>query len=88
GSFQGVLVGGNGRPPGEGQVNYFEFDVGPGHDSITANVSLQNDIGDIVGTYLVAPDGTALGFGQNNLNGVNTPSVTAYTHNPAAGRWT
>jgi hypothetical protein len=88
GGFQGVLVGGNGRPPGEGQVNYFEFDVGPGHGSITANVSLQNDIGDVVGTYLVAPDGTALGFGQNSLNGVNTPSVTAYTHSPAAGRWT
>jgi hypothetical protein len=88
GSFQGVLTGGNGRPPGEGQVNYFGFDVGRGHSSITANVTLQSDIGDVVGAYLIAPDGTALGFGQNSVNGVNTPSITAYTHNPAAGRWT
>ena len=88
GHFQGVLTGGNGRAPGEGQANYYEFDVGPGHRNITANVSLQNDIGDLVGAYLVAPDGTALGFGQNSVKGVNTPSVTAYTHNPVAGRWT
>jgi hypothetical protein len=88
GHFQGVLTGGNGRPPGEGQVNYYEFNVGPGHSSITADVTLQNDIGDMVGTYLIAPDGTALGFGQNSVNGVNTPSITAYTHNPAPGRWT
>jgi hypothetical protein len=88
GRFQGVLTGGNGRPPGEGQVNYYGFDVGPGHSSITADINLQNDIGDTVGAYLVAPDGTALGFGQNSVNGVNTPSITAYTHNPVAGRWT
>ena len=35
----GVLTGGNGRPPGQGQVDYYEFNVGPGHGSITANVS-------------------------------------------------
>ncbi len=92
GAFSGVLTGGNGRPSGgpngEGQIAYYEFRVGPGHSSITANVSLTNDVGDVVGSYLVAPDGTALGFGQNSLNGTNSLSLTAYTLNPVPGRWT
>ena len=88
GTFQGVLTGGNGRAPGEGQINYYSFKVGPGHSSITANLSLKNDVSDMVGAYLIAPDGAALGFGQNSLNGTNTASLTAYTLNPVAGTWT
>ncbi len=88
GEFNGVLTGGNGRPPGQGQVNYYEFQVGPGHQSITANVSLTSDSGDPVGTYLISPDGDALGFGENSLNGTNTDALTAYTLNPKPGTWT
>jgi hypothetical protein len=84
GGFSGVLTGGNGRPPGEGQVDYYEFNVGPGHGSITANVSLTNDAGDIVGSYLINPDGVAVGFGEDD----NGSSLTAYTLNPVAGTWT
>ncbi len=87
GGFQGTLTGGNGRPPGQGQINYYEFTVPPGHKSITANVSLKNDPTDPVGTYLIAPDGTALGFGQNNLTTGST-TLTAYTLNPTPGTWT
>ncbi len=87
GGFQGVLTGGNGRSPGEGQIQYYEFNVPPSHHSITANVSLTNDPTDPVGAYLVAPDGTALGFGQNNLTTGST-TLTAYTLNPTPGRWT
>jgi len=88
GALSGVLTGGNGRAPGEGQVGYYQFNIGRGNTSITANLSLTNDVGDMVGSYLVAPDGAALGFGQNNLDGTNGPSLTAYTLNPVAGIWT
>ncbi len=88
GHFSGLLTGGNGRPPGMGQVAYFQFHVARGHSSITANVSLTNDVADPVGAYLVSPGGDALGFGQNSVNGVNGPALTAYTLNPVAGDWT
>jgi hypothetical protein len=88
GAFSGVLTGGNGRPPGIGQVAWFEFHVGPGHRVITANVSLTRDAGDDVGSYLIAPDGQALGFGQNIAADRDGLSLSAYTLDPAAGNWT
>ncbi len=88
GSFKGVLTGGNGRPNGEGQIDYYSFIVGAGTNNITADVSLTNDAGDPVGAYLVSPDGTVLGYGQNSINGSQGLSLTAYTANPAAGTWT
>jgi hypothetical protein len=91
GAFSGVLTGGNGRPPGIGQVSYFEFHVGRGHRSIAANVSLTRDRAEMVGAYLVSPDGQALGFGQNapeELEDANSRSLTAYVLDPVPGNWT
>ncbi len=91
GNFSGVLTGGNGRDcclSPTGQVQYYEFNVGPGHHGITANVSLTNDSGDNVGAYLVNPDGVAVGFGQNSVDGTNGLSLTANTLDPVPGTWT
>ena len=88
GAFSGVLTGGNGRPPGEGQVEYFEFNVGKGVRNITANLSLSSEAKDYVGMFLVGPDGETLGYGQNNLTYPQTLSATAYTLNPVGGLWT
>jgi hypothetical protein len=88
GNFNGTLTGGNGRPNGQGQINYYSFDVPPGQTSILANVALANDPQDPVGAYLVSPDGTALGFGQNALGDSSFNKLTAYTLNPKPGTWT
>ena len=99
GAFSGTLTGGNGRPNGEGQEDYYNFRVAPGTKDLTANVSLANDDADPVGAYLVSPDGDVLGYGQNTVATSIDPttgaltftpdkSLTAYTLNPVAGTWT
>jgi hypothetical protein len=88
GHFSGVLTGGNGRGNGEGQEEFYEFDVGPGAKNIAASVSFANDTTIPVAEYLISPDGDTLGYGQNSLNGTNSTSLDAYTANPVPGRWT
>ena len=92
GTFNGILTGGNGRAlvSGQGQVEYFGFNVDSGVDEITASVSLTNDAADPVNAYLVSPDGDTLGYGQNRDSVTQAPStsLTASTLNPLPGLWT
>jgi hypothetical protein len=90
GNFSGTLTGGNGRPNGEGQIQYYQFNVPRGHTNITANISLTNDPTDPVGAYLIAPDGAALGFGLNSFGSSASAmkSLSAFTLDPKPGTWT
>ncbi len=88
GAFSGTLNGGNGRPNGEGQEQYYEFQVEHNEADITANVSLTNDANDPVGAYLIDPNGNLAGYGQNSINGTHGTALTAYAANPIKGTWT
>jgi hypothetical protein len=96
GNFSGTLTGGNGRDPGEGQEEFYEFTVPTGVHSITANLAFRNDPTDPAGAYLVNPDGAAVAVGQNSfLRGSGSSTVlyatnglTATTLNPQPGTWT
>jgi hypothetical protein len=87
GAFSGVLTGGNGVV---GQQEFYQFQVPANQQDIAASLSLANDPGNPVSTYLIAPDGQTLGFGQNqdSSTGAQSTSLTAYTLDPAAGTWT
>jgi hypothetical protein len=88
GRFSGTFTGGNGRPLGQGQEQFYEFDVRPGVRDIRADVSLANDPSDPVAEYLVSPDGDTVGYGENSVKGINSTALSAYTLNPVPGRWT
>jgi len=102
GKFGGVLTGGNGRVPGQGQVAAYSFIV-PSNlpvllRSIDADVTLAAVPASQVSAYLVAPGGETMGYGSSYLTTGFTASgvaverpqrqLSVYTSNPVPGTWT
>jgi subtilase family protein len=100
GAFSGTLTGGNGRDdlPGNGQLNYYEFDVPHGSPDVSASVDLTNDRERQVNGYLIDPAGQIAGFGSNyqlskvSVKGAFTfassTHLDVYAARALAGRWT
>jgi hypothetical protein len=101
GKFSGVLTGGNGRSPGEGQVETYSFVV-PSNlpvmlRDIDVDVALANDPANQVSAYLISPSGETMGYGSTDLttgftsSGVPVESpqrkLSLYTSNPIPGLW-
>ena len=88
GTFSGVLTGGNGRSPGEGQVASYSFvvpsDLPLMLRDVEADVVLRNDPENQVSAYLVAPGGQTMGYGSNFLTTGFTSSRRAGGVAPAA----
>jgi hypothetical protein len=99
GHFSGTLTGGNGRDdlPGNGQINYYEFNVPAGAPNVSASVNLTNDGERQINAYLVDPAGEIAGFGSNYLLSQVTSTKVAivtglhmdvYAANAIPGTWT
>jgi hypothetical protein len=94
GRFTGDLTGGNGRGP-LGASGYYQFAVPAGTKAVRTEIQLQNNpgIGNLVGAYLVGPDGNVEGYGENTdqsgaQSGLTDLTLAATALNPQAGRWT
>ena len=94
GRFAGELTGGNGRGP-LGTSAYYQFTVPPGTKAVSAGLRLRDNpgAGNLVGAYLVGPDGNVLGYGQNTDRsgaqlGITGQTLTATALNPVSGGWT
>jgi hypothetical protein len=102
GTFSGMLAGGNGRAPGEGQVASYSFVV-PAHMPvllrvIDADLVLANDPLNQVSGYLIGPGGQTMGYGSNFLTtgftstGVPVESprrqLSVFAAYPVPGVWT
>jgi hypothetical protein len=82
GAFSGTLTGGNGRDdlPGNGQINYYEFNVPSGSPNVSGSVNLTNDGQRQINAYLVDPDGEIAGFGSNyQLSGITSTDEVEFS---------
>jgi Subtilase family len=94
GGFSGDLTGGNGRGA-LGTGDYYQFTVPSATAAVRAELRLHDNpgMGNLVGAYLVGPDGNVLGYGQNtDLSGgqlgITDQTLTATALRPTAGTWT
>lgn len=86
GSFTGTLTGGNGRA-GVGPYQTYEFDVPPGHNSMSLNLETADD-GYVLEGLLIDPNGMQMSV-QPNADVFGNPQygMTLSHYQPQAGRW-
>ncbi|HEY6494714.1 MAG TPA: S8 family serine peptidase [Trebonia sp.] len=94
GHFTGDLTGGNGRGA-LGTGVYYQFTVPAGTKAVRAEINLRDNpgIGNLVGSYLVGPNGNVEGYGENTDQagaqvGLTDRTLAATAVDPEAGRWT
>jgi hypothetical protein len=99
GAFSGTLTGGNGRATaraGNGQLQYYQFNVPAFTRSLSASATLANDAADQVNAYLINPQGQTVAYGSNFLavpagRGIGFApgrAMSLSTINPQPGPWT
>jgi len=92
GSFDGTLLGGNGRQF-VAQTDTFEFNVPKHADGLSVSLSWPDNNGTEVIGWLIDPDGTLLGSSTsvyvdpNTGDGTATHGLQAHALSPQAGRW-
>jgi hypothetical protein len=91
-SFEGTLIGGNGRAASPGQLDTFAFDVPAGEPELAVSLRFADDRDtQLIGT-LVDPEGNALSqtsttYADAQGNTTATHSLQAYRVDPRPGRW-
>ena len=102
GTFSGMLTGGNGRSPGDGQAAAYSIVLPKNLPMLARNISidltLANDPANQVSAYLIAPGGETMGYGSTYLTtGFNAAGVpvespqrklSLSTSMPITGTWT
>ncbi len=92
GSFDGTLLGGNGRQF-VAQTDTFEFNVPKDRDALNVALAWPDNAGTEVIGWLIGPDGTLLGSQSSMYVDPNTGAATrthglqAFALSPQPGRW-
>ena len=81
--FRGTITGGNGRPGGPAQSNFYVLDVPKNTRDLSIGLTF-SDPNQVVFGYLTAPDGQVYSF-QSNLD--HGDSLQIYRRNPQRGQW-
>jgi hypothetical protein len=92
GSFDGTLLGGNGRQF-VAQTDTFEFNVPKHREALSVSLSWPDNAGTEVIGWLIDPDGTLLGSNSSEFDSADgkvsarTHGLEAFVPSPHAGRW-
>jgi hypothetical protein len=94
GTFDGTILGGNGRSTFKAQLDTFAFDVPPGEPELSVALTFTDDEGTSLTGALVDPSGIARSVTNTTQANADDPPVIKLTHalqayrvDPQPGRW-